>query len=186
MKKILLIVLAIVVVIALWGVSTYNGLVSKNESVTNQWAQVETVYQRRFDLIPNLVESVKGVMRQEQAVFSDITAARTGYLNARTTDEKAAAATNMEGSLAKLLVVMENYPQLQSATNVRDLQSELSGSENRISVERMRYNDSVKAMNQTIKRFPTNMVASLFGFGERVYFEAVSQANQAPQVDMNL
>lgn len=186
MKKVLFIILAIIIVIAIWVVVLYNGLVSKNEAVSNQWAQVETVYQRRFDLIPNLVESVKGVMKQEQKVFGDIADARTGYMNAQTSDQKAAAATQVEGSLARLLVVMENYPQLKSSENVRDLQSELAGSENRISVERMRYNDTVRLINQSIKRFPTNVIAGMLGFGERVYFQSAPEAAQAPKVDMSI
>ena len=183
MKKTLLIVGAIVVLLVLWGVFAYNGFVSKNEAINNQWAQVETQYQRRFDLIPNLVNAVKGVMKQEQTVFSDISQARTNYLNAKTVDEKAVAATQVEGSLAKLLVVMENYPQLKSADNVMALQTQLEGTENRISVERMRYNDLVKVMNQSVKSFPGNIFASLFGFGERQYFESAQGAQNAPQVN---
>src|SRR5262245_27063928 len=133
MKNILWAVLGLVVILGIWVFASYNGLVSSNEAVTNQWAQVETQYQRRFDLIPNLVASVKGIMAQEQKVFDDIAQARTQYSGARTDDEKAAAATQVEGALGRLLVITENYPELKSSQNVQDLMTELEGTENRIS-----------------------------------------------------
>lgn len=177
---------AIIIVVALigYGVLTYNGLISKSEAVDNSWAQVETQYQRRFDLIPNLVNSVKGVMAQEQKVFGDLAEARTNYSGAKTVDEKAAAATQVEGALGRLLVVMENYPVLKSSDNVQTLMAQLEGSENRVSVERQRFNDNVRSLNVTVKRFPTNLVAQLFSFSERPYFEAVEAAAEAPKVDL--
>ncbi|QQR82216.1 LemA family protein [Candidatus Campbellbacteria bacterium] len=184
MKKTWLIILAVVVILGgfLW--STYNSLVTLNEQADGQWAQVETQYQRRFDLIPNLVNSVKGVMAQEQKVFGDLADARTKYSGALTPDEKAAAATQVEGALGRLLVVMENYPQLKSADTVQTLMSQLEGSENRISVERKRFNDILKEFNLRVKRFPGNFIAGLFGFSERAYFESVDAAAQAPEVQL--
>jgi LemA protein len=185
MKKLLLGLLALVVIIGLYLVSTYNGLVTKTQAIDGQWAQVETQYQRRFDLIPNLVNSVKGIFTQEQKIFGDIAEARTRYSGAQTVDEKAQAATQVESALGRLLVILENYPQLQSNTSVLGLMDELAGTENRISVERKRFNDLVKDYNTTIKRFPTNLVAGMFGFHDRAFFEAVEGAEQAPTVDLN-
>ncbi len=182
-KKTWIILGVVVVVVAAWLVSTYNGLVGKNEAVDNQWAQVETQYQRRLDLIPNLVESVKGVMKQEQTVFDTLAEARTKYSGAQTVDEKAAAAGQVETALGRLLAVVENYPQLKSAENVQTLMAQLEGTENRVSVERKRYNDNVRDMNVAIKSFPTNLLASMFGFGERTYFESAAGAENAPQVE---
>lgn len=182
MKKGLLIVLAIVVLLGIWAYSSYNGLVKLNESVNSQWAQVETQYQRRFDLIPNLVESVKGIMKQEQSVFDAIAQARTQYAGAQTVDQKAQAASNVESALGRLLVITENYPQLQSAGTVQTLMSQLEGTENRVSVERKRYNDLVQQYNTKIKYFPGSILARMFGFAERPYFQAAAGAENAPQV----
>src|SRR3989338_1138017 len=134
-------IIIIVVLALIYGWSTYNRLVSLNESTDNQWAQVETQYQRRFDLIPNLVESVKGIFSQEQKVFGDLAEARTRYSGATSVGEKVAAANQVETALGRLLVVVENYPQLRSAENVQTLMVQLEGAENRISVERKRFND---------------------------------------------
>lgn len=184
MKKTLLVVLAIVVVAGGYLWTSYNSFVSLNTGVDTQWAQVETVLQRRFDLIPNLVASVQGIMKQEKEVFLGIAEARTQYAGAKTTDEKAAAASQVEGALGRLLVVMENYPQLTSGATVRDLMVQLEGTENRISVERQRFNDSVSAMNIKVQRFPSNIAASLFGFNAREFFKASSGAENAPQVKL--
>lgn len=183
MKKGLLVLIAIVVVLALWIFSGYNSLVTLNENADAQWAKVETQYQRRFDLIPNLVSATKAVLTQEQVIFGDIADARTRYAGATTPDEKAAAASQVEGALGRLLVIMENYPQLQSSANVQDLMTQLEGTENRVSVERTRYNDEIRAYNTTIKRFPKNILAALTGFGARAYFEAASGAEVAPVVN---
>lgn len=177
-------ILGLLLVIGVFFVTTYNRLVGMNEAVDNQWAQVESQYQRRFDLIPNLVESVKGVMKQEQDVFKAIADARTRYAGATGVDAKAQAATQVESAFARLLVVMENYPQLRSVEVVTNLMSQLEGTENRISVERKRYNDLVRDLNVTIKRFPTNLIASVFGFRERAYFESVAGSELAPKVDL--
>lgn len=184
MSKKTWIILGVVVVIALYTWSSYNGLVSQNEAVDAQWAKVETQYQRRFDLIPNLVASVKGILTQEQKIFSDIAEARTKYSGATTVNEKAAAASQVEGALGRLLVIMENYPVLNSYNNVRDLMSQLEGSENRVSVERSRFNDEIRAYNLNVKTFPKSILAKLFGFGEREYFEAESGAESAPKVEL--
>ncbi|MFH1192723.1 MAG: LemA family protein [Candidatus Jorgensenbacteria bacterium] len=182
MNKILWGVLAVVVLIALWGVGSYNGFVTKNEAVDGQWAQVEAQYQRRLDLIPNLVESVKGVMKQEQSIFTALADARTKYSGAATVDAKAAAAGEVETALGRLLAVVENYPTLKSSENVQTLMVQLEGTENRVSVERQRFNDTVRALNVAVKTFPTNFIAGIFGFGERAYFEAAAGAENAPQV----
>lgn len=184
MNKPLLVILALVGVIGLSLMSTYNGLVAKSQNIDGQWAQVETQYQRRFDLIPNLVNSVKGIFTQEQEVFGQIAEARTRYSGAQTVDEKAEAAGQVESALARLLVVVENYPQLQSNKAVAGLMDELAGTENRISVERKRFNDQVRDYNTTVKRFPTNLMANMFNFDERAYFEAVEQAETAPKVEL--
>ena len=181
MKKLILVGIAVAVV--LYGLVSYNGFVNKNETVDNQWAQVESQYQRRFDLIPNLVNSVKGAMAQEQEVFDAIAEARTRYAGARSVDEKAAAAGQVETAFGRLLAVMENYPTLKSVDTVQSLMVELAGTENRISVERKRFNDSVQFLNVAVKRFPSNLMAKVFGFGERAYFEAAAGAENAPSVE---
>jgi len=184
MKKTLIIVLAVVVIIGLWFWSSYNRLVTANEGVDGQWAQVETQYQRRLDLIPNLVNSVQGAMAQETKVFGDLAAARASYSGATTVDEKAAAATQVEGAFGRLLAIMANDPQLKSIDTVNTLMVQLEGSENRVSVERTRFNELVRNFNVTIKRLPTNIIAGILGFSERNYFEAASGAEVAPVVDL--
>lgn len=186
MKKTLIIILAVVVILGLWFWSAYNRLVTASETVDNQWAQVETQYQRRFDLIPNLVESVKGAMGQEVKVFGDLAAARANYSGAQTVNDKAEAATQVEGAFSRLLAVMENYPELRSTETVTTLMTQLEGTENRVSVERSRFNESVKNFNVMIKRLPTNLIAGLLGFSEKNYFEAVSEAATVPTVDLQL
>lgn len=184
MKKVLIGVAIVVAAVGMYLWSTYNRLVSANEEVTNQWAQVETQYQRRVDLIPNLVGSVKGAMGQEEKVFGDLAAARSAYSGAVTSDQKAEAATQVEGALGRLLAIMENYPQLKSIDTVQTLMAQLEGTENRVSVERKRYNDMAKELNVTIKRFPTNLVAGMFGYSERVYFQADQGSEKAPKVEL--
>ena len=185
MKKTWLIVFGVILVLALSLVGFYNKMVTKTQAVDGQWAQVETQYQRRFDLIPNLVSSVEGIMKQEQEVFGQLADARTKYGNAGTVSEKVEAATGVESALSRLLVVMENYPELRSSANVAQLMDELSGTENRVSVERRRFNDLVKDYNINIKKFPANLAASMFGFSERAFFEAVESAQEAPKVEIN-
>lgn len=186
MNKLLLGILGIGAIIVLMLFGTYNSLVGKSGAIDGQWAQVETQYQRRFDLIPNLVESTKGFLQQEQKIFSDIAEARTRYAGAATTDEKAQAAGQVESALGRLLVIIENYPNLKSNETVARLMDELAGTENRIAVERKRFNELVQDYNITIKRAPTNLIAGLFGFRERAFFEAATGAETAPKVDLTL
>lgn len=183
MKNTLLIIIVLIVVLGFYGFATYNGLVTSNEAVNNQWAQVETQYQRRFDLIPNLVESVKGIMKQEQAIFTAIADARTRYSGAQTTDEKAKAAGGVESALGRLLVITENYPQLKSAENVQTLMAQLEGTENRISIERKRFNDTVRSYNLKVKTVPSSLIAKITGFIEHAYFESVSGSEVVPTVE---
>ncbi len=182
MKKFLIGLLVFVILCGMYTYSTYNKLITKDEVVNNQWSQVETQYQRRFDLIPNLVESVKGVMKQEKDVFTQIAEARTRYSGAASSNDKTVAATQIESALGRLLVVMERYPDLKSAQNVQILMAQLEGAENRVSVERKRYNDKAADYNLIIKRVPSRWVASIFGFEVRSYFEAQEGAESAPKV----
>ncbi len=176
-------VLGVIILLALWGVGKYNTFVKQSEAITAQWAQVENQYQRRFDLIPNIVETVKGVAKQEQDVFIAIADARTHYSGATTPDQKAQAATQVESALGRLLVIAENYPVLQSSQSYRDLTVTLEGTENRISVERMKYNDLVRVFDTNVKTFPTSIVASLFGVKEHAYFDVPAANQVAPKVN---
>jgi len=184
MKKLLLGLAILVVIVGFSLVSTYNNLITKTQNVDGQWAQVETQYQRRFDLIPNLVNSVKGSFEQEQEVFGAIAEARTKYAGAQSANDKAQAAGEIESAFARLLVIIENYPELKSNETVLGLMDELAGTEHRISVERKRFNDLARDYNTTIKRFPTNLIANMFNFDAKAFFEAVKQAQTAPQVDL--
>jgi LemA protein len=179
-----IIVGAIVLVAALGGAGIYNSLVGLDEKVNTAWAQVETVLQRRFDLIPNLVNTVKGYAAHEKEVLEKVTELRSQWGAAKTVDEKAKAAGALESALSRLLLVAERYPDLKADQSFRDLQFELSGTENRISVERQRYNDTLREFNTRVRRFPTNLVALLTGFSPRgSYFEAAETAKEAPKVD---
>ncbi len=186
-NKILLSIVGVVAIVAIWFTSSYNGFVGGEESVKTAWSQVETQYQRRLDLIPNLVEATKGVMTQEQEVFGKLAEARTRYASAGgDINAKAAAATQIESGLGRLLVVMENYPQLQSSQTVRDLMSSLEGTENRVSVSRERYNESVEVYNISVRRVPGALFAKMFGFEEKTRFEAAPEAANAPKVNLDL
>jgi len=183
-----LIVLLIVVVLLVWIGSIYvghrNQMVTLKETVNSQWSQVDVVLQRRADLIPNLVETVKGIASQEQKVFGDIAAARAALIGAKTPADKIAANGQLDGALGRLLVVVENYPQLRSNENFLRLQDELAGTENRIAIERRRYNEAVQAYNTYIGLFPNNIVASLSGFTrDDAYFKTDEGARQAPKVN---
>jgi LemA protein len=181
-KKIWIAVGVAVILLVLLVISSYNGLINLNEQATSQWQQVETQYQRRLDLIPNLVEAVKGTMKQETAIFTALADARAKYSGAQTLNDKAVAAGQIESSLGRLLAVVENYPTLKSADNVQNLMTQLEGTENRVSVERQRYNDYVKSYEVAIKTFPKSVIASVFGFKDIQYFEAQAGAEVAPQV----
>ncbi|HYH00977.1 MAG TPA: LemA family protein [Terriglobales bacterium] len=186
MKK-LLVVLLILVLVAVWLGSMYvgrrNEMVSKRETVNATWSQVDVVLQRRADLIPNLVETVKGFAAQEQTVFRDIANARAALISGRTPQERIAANNQLDSALSRLLVVVENYPQLRSNENFLRLQDELAGTENRIAVERRRYNETIQDYNTYISLFPNNVVASLGGFTRNdAYFRADEGSRQAPRV----
>jgi LemA protein len=173
--------LALLVLIALHGCG-YNTLVSQGERVDAAWSEIDNQLQRRNDLIPNLVETVKGFAAQEKDVLLGVTKARSHVADADTPDKKIEASNELSGALSRLLVVVERYPELKSDQNFIRLHDELAGTENRIAVARMRYNEEVRAYNTTAKRFPTNLVASLFGFHERPYFEAPETAKEVPKV----
>jgi LemA protein len=186
--KIGVIILIIIALLAVWFGSTFvghrNEMVRKREAINSAWSQVDVVLQRRADLIPNLVETVKGVAGQEQKVFGDIAAARSALLNAKTPADKIAANGQLDGALGRLLVIVENYPQLRSNENFMRLQDELAGTENRIAVERRRYNDAIQDYNTYIGLFPNNIVASLSGFTrDDAYFKAEEGSRQAPRVN---
>ncbi len=188
MKRSLIVIIAIVAIIAIIGISiggTYNQLVTLNEGVDAQWAVVESKLQRRYDLIPNLVNSVKGIMDQEQEVFGNIADARAKMAGANTVDDRVAASNELEGALGRLLVVMENYPELRSVESVNRLMDELAGTENRISTERDRFNMAVRDYNRAIRTFPRNMLAGMMGFDSKIYFEATEGAENAPEVEFD-
>ena len=184
MNKILIGIIAAVVILASMFFGTYNNLIAKSTGIDGQWAQVEAQYQRRFDLIPNLVESTRGFLTQEKTIFEVIAKARTEYGGAKTVDEKVAGANALDSALSRLLVIVENYPNLKSNETVARLMDELSGTENRISVERRRFNELVQDYNLTVKRIPTNIIAGMFGFSERPYFEAGTGVEIPPKVEL--
>ena len=186
--KIGLIILVIVVLLAFWIGGTFvghrNEMVRKRETVNAAWSQVDVVLQRRSDLIPNLVQTVKGFATHEEKVFGDIANARAAMAGAKTPQEKIAANGQLDSALSRLLVVVENYPQLRSNENFLRLQDELAGTENRIAIERRRYNETVQDYNTYISLFPNNLVASFSGFTRNdAYFKTEEGARQAPKVD---
>jgi len=176
------IAVAVVAVLGLWAVATYNGLIGMEQSVAAQWAQVETQYQRRFDLIPNLVNTVKQYQQFEAGLLTDLTSLRSQWSAAKTVDEKVAVGSATDSAISRLLLVYENYPDLKSITAVSSLMDELAGTENRVSVERMRYNTAVQSYNTAVKTFPTNLLASAFGFTQKAYFTSAAGAETAPVV----
>lgn len=186
MKK-TLIIIGVLVVIAFMLMGTYNGLVRKNADVDGAWSQVETQYQRRFDLVPNLVNATKGALKQEQAVFKAIADARSRYAGAPSgSTEQVQATGQYEGALARLLVVIESYPELKSMEQVTRLTDELAGTENRVLVARDRYNEQVKSYNKHVQTFPRNMIAGMFGFEKREFFVSVENADVAPEVNLDI
>jgi LemA protein len=182
-NKAWIIVLAVLVIMLLGTISSYNKLVNLSESVDAQWGQVENQLQSRYDKIPNLVATVKGYANHEKEVFESLADARAKMAGARSINEQVEAANAMESALSRLLVVVENYPELKADQQFNQLMYEISGTENRIAVERMRYNDSVKSYNSRVKRFPTVMLANMFGYEPRAYFEAAKGAEVAPKVE---
>lgn len=193
MGKALIAVIVIIVIIGLIAVSVFgsyvstrNTLVQKNEAVKSAWSQVDIVLQRRADLIPNLVETVKGYAQQEQTVFGDIAKARSALLSAGTPQQKIAANGQLDGALGRLLLIVENYPQLKSNENFLRLQDELAGTENRIAVERKRYNDTLQDYNTYVQQFPNNLYAGWAGFKPNdAYFQASEGSRVAPKVNFS-
>ena len=178
---IIIILLAIILpILWLWG--TYNDLITKDQKVEAQWANVESQYQRRSDLIPNLVSSVQGYLRYERELLTQITELRSRWQSATTQEDKIAYGTALDSGIGRLLVVVENYPDLKANTAVTQLMDELAGTENRIAVERQRYNDAVRDYNIAIRRFPANLIASNFGFDKKLYFAAEQGAEEVPEV----
>ncbi len=191
-NKGLIITIVVIVLVALWGILSYNGLVGMDENVSNQWANVETQYQRRSDLIPNLVNTVKGYAKHESQTLEAVMAARSQATQVKIdpsncTPQQLAAYQKAQGdvttALGKLLAITENYPDLKANQNFLELQSQLEGTENRINVARKDFNDSAKEYNTSLRRFPRNIIASMFGFEKRNYFEAEAGAEKAPEVE---
>lgn len=199
MKKGLIIALSVIAFIVIvvvgavmWGIGVYNNLVTLNEGVNKSWSQVENQYQRRSDLIPNLVATVKGVANFEKETYTAVTEARSKAGQIKLTADQLsdpaafqrfqAAQDELGSALSRLLVTVENYPQLKANENFLQLQAQLEGTENRISVERMKFNDTVQTYNTTIKRFPANFIANMSGFREKQYFKAQAGAEEAPKV----
>ncbi|WP_278910831.1 LemA family protein [Leyella stercorea] len=191
-NKGLIITVVVIALVALWGISSYNGLVSMDENVSNSWANVETQYQRRSDLIPNLVNTVKGYAKHESQTLESVMQARSQATQVKIdpsncTPQQLAAYQKAQGdvttALGKLLAITENYPDLKANQNFLELQSQLEGTENRINVARKDFNDTAKKYNTSLRRFPRNIIASMFGFEKRAYFEAEAGAEKAPKVE---
>ena len=185
------IIIGAIALFALWCISSYNGLVSQEEDVEKYWANVEAQYDRRANLVPNLVNVVKGYAKHEEKVFTEVTEARTkiGQININAenmTDEQIEkfqkAQEQMSGALSKLMAVSEAYPELKANENFRDLQAQLEGTENRITVERRNFNEVAKGYNTAIRKFPANIIAGMFDFERKPYFEAQAGAEKAPEV----
>jgi len=183
MKRFLIGLAVVVLLIIVSFIGVYNGIVSKNETITAKWAQVENQLQRRNDLIPNLVNTVKGYASHEKTVFEDVTNARSQWAKANTVEEKVRATSKIDTALARLLLVVENYPNLKADQTFLKLMDELSGTENRIAVERMRYNEAVRDYNITVRSFPGNFIAGIYGYKVATeYFKAEERAKTVPEV----
>ena len=185
MKKSTIIILAIVAIVIIMIISSYNGIVAKSEEVDNKFSAIDTQLQRRADLIPNLVNTVKGYASHEQEVINSVTEARAKLAGANTVSEKAEADGELTNALNRLMVVVENYPDLKSSQNFIQLSDELAGTENRIATARRDYNEAVKAYNLKIKKFPTNIMAGMFGYEKAEYFEASEQSQEVPNVSFD-
>lgn len=188
MKKGLIILVAVIALFVILGgslIGSYNNLVTANENVQGKWSQVENQMQRRLDLIPNLVETVKGYATHEEGIFTDIAEARSKLAGAKSIDDKVAADSELTGALSRLLVVVENYPDLKANQNFIALQDELAGTENRLAIARKDYNETVQDYNAAIKRFPTNLMAGMFNFETYAYYQADDAAAKAPVVKFN-
>ncbi len=186
-------ILVVIAIMVIWGINAYNNLVTLNEAVNQSWSQVENQYQRRADLIPNLVNTVKGYANFERGVLTDVTEARAKVSQMTVTPEVLndpqafqkfqAAQGQLSGALSRLLVTVENYPDLKASENFQQLQAQLEGTENRISVERRRFNEVVQSYNTTIKRFPNTIFAGIFGFQQKQYFQSTPGAETPPKVE---
>lgn len=188
----LIVIIGIIVILVGWGTRIYNNLVTQDENVGKAWANVENVYQRRADLIPNLVATVKGVADFEKQTLTDVIEARAKAtsvsinpqnLNEASLQQFQAAQDNLSSALARLMVVVERYPELKATQNFSELQAQLEGTENRITVERMKFNEAAQSYNTKIRRFPSNIFAGLFGFEKKAYFEAQKGADTVPKVE---
>lgn len=182
----IIIVLVIIILIALWIVSVYNGLVKGRQKVKNSWSQIEVQLQRRFDLIPNIVETVKGYMNHESDVLEKVTALRSSWANAKTSSEKVEIDNQLSGALKTIMAVSENYPDLKANQNFSDLQKTLKETEDKISFSRQFYNDSVTKYNTSLEVFPSNLIANMFGFSAEALFNVENaEARQNVKVDFN-
>ncbi|MBI1843556.1 MAG: LemA family protein [Actinobacteria bacterium] len=178
------VVAGVIVLVGLLFALPYNGLVSKEASADRAFADLDVQLQRRNDLIPNLVGAVKGALNQEQTVFGDLAVARQAYAGARSLEDKAAASGQIDAGIGRLLAIVENYPELRSNENIRDLQTQLEGTENRIAQSRRDFNGAVTSYNVAIRRFPRRIVAGVFGFDRRPLFEAAPESTENPTVDL--
>lgn len=190
MKKSTILLIAVLVLVVLWGISVYNTLVQKQEAVSSAWSQVENVYQRRSDLIPNLVATVKGYAQHESSTLEAVVEARAnatgitgGNLSEAEVAQYQAAQGEVSGALSRLLAIVENYPDLKANENFLDLQAQLEGTENRIAEARRQFNETAKGYNTKVRSFPANLIAKLFGFDVKGYFEAEEGAKTAPKVE---
>lgn len=177
------VIVAVVLLVGIMMISKYNRFVSGEEQVEAKWAQVENQLQRRFDLIPNLVETVKGYAAHEEAVFAQIAEARAQYGSAASVEEAAAANDELSSALSRLLVIVENYPDLKANQQFKQLMDELAGTENRLTIARQDYNEAVREFNSDVRIFPGNLLAGIFGFDVKDYFEAAESASETPAVD---
>lgn len=182
-NKGLIATIIVLVLVVIYGVSSYNSLVSAEEDVDNKFSQIDNQLKRRADLIPNLVETVKGYAKHEQEAIDSVTQARTQLAGAKTLEDKADANQQLSGALSRLLVVVEKYPDLKANENFRSLMDSLEGTENRLAVARKDYNDEVAKYNKSVKRFPKSMLAGTFGFEKKPYFEVTNEEKEAPKVD---
>ncbi|MEI7942064.1 MAG: LemA family protein [Candidatus Riflemargulisbacteria bacterium] len=188
-NKNLLIALGVIVLVVFlsinWYIGIYNKLITMDVNVTEKWAQVENQMQRRYDLIPNLINTVKGYAKHEKEVFENIAASRAKLAGAGSVKDKMSAAQGMEGALSRLLMVVENYPDLKANANFTRLMDELAGAENRLTVERQRYNQAVKEYNLTIRKFPSSIIANQLGYEKKDMFQMATEAKTAPKVNFN-
>ena len=189
-KSILFVIFAVIAVLVFMTIvfvwTTYNNIVSKELRVENRWADLQSQYQRRIDLIPNLVESVKGYAQFEQSTLTKITQLRTQWMSANNNNEKISVGTQLDSEISRLILVFENYPELKTVETVNNLMIQLEGTENRIAVARKDYNDAVREYNLVLRKFPSNVIAGMFGFEKKPFFEAQQGADVAPKVNITV